>query len=215
MKKTLNGTWLFKQIDKNEWKNAEVPGCNFLDLMNNHDIADPFIGLNENDVKWVGEKNFEYKRSFEISENDLKFDDILLNCKMLDTICEVFINGRLLFKGDNCFVGYSYSVKDFIKAGENEIRIVFYSPVNYVKDKYKQCPSPMNSNGQNGIVHLRKPQCHFGWDWGPVLPCSGITKDIELEFVDGGRIDYLKDVNKLHDNTAIIKASSDITHYDN
>lgn len=215
MKKTLNGAWLFKQTDKSEWKSAAVPGCNFLDLMYHNDIPDPFIGLNEAEVKWVGEKDFEYKRNFEISADDLKCNDILLNCKMLDTICEVFINGRLLFKGDNCFVGYSCSVKDFVKAGENEIHIVFYSPVNYVKDKYKKCPAPMNSNGQNGIVHIRKPQCHFGWDWGPVLPCSGITKDIELEFVDGGRIDYLKTEQGLKDNTAVIKASAEITNYDN
>lgn len=215
MKKTLCGKWLFKQTDKSEWKEAAVPGCNFLDLMNNQDIADPFVGLNEADVKWVGEKDFEYKRSFVISESDLKYNDILLNCKMLDTICDVFINGRFLFKGDNCFVGYSYSVKDFVSAGENEIRIVFYSPVNYVKNKYKQCPTPMNSNGQNGIVHIRKPQCHFGWDWGPVLPCSGITKNIELEFVDGGRIDYLKAEQSLKDNTAVVSVCADVTAYDN
>lgn len=213
MKKTLNGKWLFKQTDKKDWKDAVVPGCNFLDLMNHNDISDPFIGLNEAEVEWVGEKDFEYKRAFDISEDELKSDDILLNCKMLDTICDVYINGRLLFKGNNCFVAYSYSVKDFVKIGENEIHIVFYSPVRYVSEKYKGCPTPVNSNGQNGIVHIRKPQSHFGWDWGPVLPCSGITKDIELEFVQGGRIDYLKIEQNLENSKAIITASVDITEY--
>lgn len=214
MKKTLNGKWLFKQTDKSEWRGAEVPGCNFLDLMHHNEISDPFIGLNEADVKWVGEKDFEYKKAFEISEDELKYDDILLNCKMLDTICDVYINGSLLFKGDNCFVDYSHSIKNFVKTGENEIHIVFYSPVHYVSEKYKECPTPVNSNGQNGIVHIRKPQSHFGWDWGPVLPCSGITKNIELEFVDGGRIDYLKAEQRMSDNTAVITASADISQYD-
>lgn len=214
MKKTLNGKWLFKQTDKSEWKDAVVPGCNFLDLMNNNDIQDPFVGLNEADVKWVGEQDFEYKRTFDISEDELKSDDILLNCKMLDTICDVYINGRLFFKGNNCFVAYSHSVKDFVKAGENEIHIIFYSPVHYVSEKYKECPTPVNSNGQNGIVHIRKPQSHFGWDWGPVLPCSGITKDIELEFVYGGRIDYLKVEQSLENSKAVITASADITEHD-
>lgn len=214
MIKTLNGEWLFRQADKNEWKNASVPGCNFLDLMNNGDIADPFIGLNEADVKWVGEKDWEYKKSFEIHADDLKYNDILLNCKMLDTICDVYINGNLLFCADNCFIGYSKSVKDYIKTGENEIKIIFHSPVNFVNKKYKECPTPLNSNGQNGIVHIRKPQCHFGWDWGPVLPCSGITKDIELEFVNGGRINYLKAEQNVIENTAAIKVRADITDYD-
>lgn len=214
MIRTLNGQWLFKQTDGSEWKKASVPGCNFLDLMNSNEIPDPFIGLNEAAVKWVGEKDFEYKKSFDLSENDLKYNDILLNCEMLDTICDVFINGRLLFKGDNCFKAYSVSVKDFVKIGENEIRIVFCSPVNYVNEKYKECPSPLNSNGQNGIVHIRKPQCHFGWDWGPVLPLCGITKDIALEFVDGGRIHYLKAEQKLSGSTAILTAQAEITEYD-
>ena len=66
----------------------------------------------------------------------------------------------------------SVSYTHLLDKGENEIRILFRSPVNYVKEKYKSCPTPINSNGQNGIVHIRKPQCHFGWDWGPVLPVS-------------------------------------------
>lgn len=213
MKKTLNGEWLFKQADKNEWKKATVPGCNFLDLMENNAISDPFVGLNEADVKWVGEKDWEYKRKFQISQKDLQYSDVLLNCKMLDTICDVFINGRLLFKGENCFTSYSYSIRDFIQVGENEIHIIFYSPVNYVSQKYRECPTPVNSNGQNGIVHIRKPQSHFGWDWGPVLPCSGITKDIELEFVDNGRIDYLS-VTQSHGDKVTVGVNADITSYD-
>ncbi len=214
MKKTLNGNWIFKQTDKSEWKDAVVPGCNFLDLMNNNDIPDPFIGLNESEVAWVGEKDWEYKKFFEISNDDLKYNDILLNCKMLDTICDVFINGKLLFSGNNCFKAYSYSVKDFVKIGENEIRIVFYSPVNYVNKKYKESPTPVNSNGQNGIVHIRKPQCHFGWDWGPVLPCSGITKDIELEFVEGGKIDYLAVTQEVKKDAAVIRIAVENKEYE-
>lgn len=213
MVKTLNGDWLFRQAGKGEWKSASVPGCNFLDLMKNGDIDDPFTGLNESKVKWVGETDWEYKRSFTVCENELDCDDIILNCKMLDTICEVRINGWLLFEGRNCFCAYSKSVKDHLKTGENEIHILFHSPVNYVSEKYKKCPTPINSNGQNGIVHIRKPQCHFGWDWGPVLPCSGITKDIELQFVNGGKIDYLKVEQAMTDGTAVITADAEIIGY--
>lgn len=159
--------------------------------MANGDIPDPFIGLNEKDVYWVGETNWEYKKTFEITEEKLNCDDILLTCEMLDTICDVFVNNMLAFSARNCFKAYSVSIKERLVKGENEIRILFRSPVNYVKEKYKSCPTPVNSNGQNGIVHIRKPQCHFGWDWGPVLPCSGITKEISLEFVSGAKIEYL------------------------
>ena len=209
MKKSLNGKWYFKEVGTQYWYDAIVPGCNFLDLMSNGKIPDPFIGLNEAKVTWVGEKDWEYKKTFIIKEKALNYNDILLNCKMLDTICDVLINDKLLFKGNNCFKSYSYSIKDFVEIGENELRIIFHSPVNYVSKKYEQIPAPINSNGQNGIVHIRKPQCHFGWDWGPVLPCSGITRDIELEFVEDGRINYLS-VTQNHSDTSTIRVNADL-----
>lgn len=212
MKKTLNGSWQFRR-QGGEWKTATVPGCNFLDLIANSDIPDPFVGLNESKVGFVGESNWEYRRSFELTEEEFECDEVLLNCKMLDTICDVRLNGRLLFSGDNCFVGYSVPARELLTAGKNEIEIVFYSPVNYVKEKYSKCLTPRNSNGQNGIVHIRKPQCHFGWDWGPVLPCCGITKDIELEFVKSARIDYLGVCQSVVDSNGVIEASAQIAAY--
>lgn len=214
MKKTLNGKWQFRKVGDKLYKEATVPGCNYLDLMANGDIPDPFIGLNEKDVYWVGETNWEYKKTFEITEEELNCDDILLTCEMLDTICDVFVNNMLAFSARNCFKAYSVSIKERLDKGENEIRILFRSPVNYVKEKYKSCPTPVNSNGQNGIVHIRKPQCHFGWDWGPVLPCSGITKEISLEFVNGAKIEYLFASQALNaDGTAVISVRADIKAY--
>lgn len=214
MKKTLNGKWQFRKVGDKLYKEATVPGCNYLDLMANGDIPDPFIGLNEKDVYWVGETNWEYKKTFEITEEELNCDDILLTCEMLDTICDVFVNNMLAFSARNCFKAYSVSIKERLVKGENEIRILFRSPVNYVKEKYKSCPTPVNSNGQNGIVHIRKPQCHFGWDWGPVLPCSGITKEISLEFVNGAKIEYLFASQALNDDgTAVISVRADIKAY--
>ncbi len=186
---SLNGLWLFKQSDKNEWMNATVPGCNFTDLMDNSVIDDPFIGLNENDVQWVDKTDFEYKRTFDITKDELASNQILLVAKQLDTVCDVMINGKKVFSENNCFLEHKCDIKKYLNTGENEISVYFYSPVNYVKQEYSNCATPMNSNGQNGIVHIRKPQCHFGWDWGPNLALSGITDDIYLKFVNEAVID--------------------------
>lgn len=214
MKKSLNGNWLFSELGKNNFKDAIVPGCNFLDLMNNGDIPDPFYSTNEKKVSWVSKCDWEYKKSFIITENELLADSIILNCKMLDTVCDVFVNNTLVSSCKNCFIGYAFEVKDRLVNGENEIRIVFYSPVKYVENKYKNCITPINSNGQNGIVHIRKPQCHFGWDWGPVLPLCGISGDIYLDFVNKAKINDLN-VTQSHDNGVKINAAADITCYDN
>lgn len=175
MIKSLNGKWGFHRVGDSVWSSATVPGCNFLDLMDNNVIPDPFIGLNEKEVQWVGDEDWEYKKSFVLTEQELDCDDVFLSCKMLDTICDVYINNDYAFSGDNCFVGYNIPIKKYLKAGENEIRILFRSPVNYVKEKYKECITPQNANGLNGIVHIRKPQCHFGWD----CTCSALFRHHE------------------------------------
>ncbi len=213
MKKSLNGDWLFKQSDKQDWLPAVVPGCNFLDLMANGLIKDPFIGLNEQDCDWVGKTDFEYKKTFCLSDAELECDEIRLCAKALDTVCDVRVNGKLAFSENNCFVEHKYDVKSLLKSGENEISVYFHSPVNYVKQMYKQCSTPVNSNGQNGIVHIRKPQCHFGWDWGPVLPLSGITDDIYLEIVSGAIVDLLNVNSDYVDEKGIVSVSVDYTSY--
>ncbi|MCM1115852.1 MAG: hypothetical protein NC397_10205 [Clostridium sp.] len=213
MKKSLNGRWEFQRAGSGTWKSAIVPGCNFLDLMRNGDIDDPFVALNEKKMQWIGEVDWVYKRHFYINTREYYSDDVLIHCKMLDTLCDVYINNRRVFSGNNCFVLYCHTIKKFLHIGENEIKIYFHSPVKYVREMYKKCPTPINSNGQNGIVHIRKPQYHFGWDWGPVLVPSGITGDIELEFVKAGRIRDLQIKQTLGNDGARIKANLSVKEH--
>ena len=89
MKKILNGKWKFRNNIENKWRDALVPGCNFLDLMDNGIIEDPFIGLNEEKAEWVGKTDWEYKRVISLSEDELEYNSILLTCEMLDTLCDI------------------------------------------------------------------------------------------------------------------------------
>ncbi len=176
----LNGTWQFRALSKGEWQTATVPGCNYLDLLKLGQIPDPFIGTNEKDVLWVAQTDWEYKKTFEVSEAFLACDRILLDCKMLDTICEIYCNDVCVGKGENAHLRYRFDIKQHLKCGENELRIVFRSPISFVAENQSREKCPRNNNGMDGIPHIRKPQCHFGWDWGPVLPPSGISGDIGL-----------------------------------
>lgn len=209
-RKILTGRWKFRQVGEEAWMIGYVPGCNYLDLMRNKTISDPLKGLNENDVQWVADKDWEYERNFYLKDEDFECDRIYLSCKMLDTLCDIYINERLSGKSDNCFLEYREDVKEYLCVGENRIRFVFHSPVKYVKEKYKKCPAPVNSNGLNGIVHIRKPQCHFGWDWGPCLPVSGISGNICLEFAETAEINGI-DVEQRHsDNRVDLHIDADI-----
>ncbi len=206
MIKTLNGKWKFRSADNDAFYPATVPGCNFTDLMAEGLISDPFDGLNERDCAFVGEKDWVYERDFTVTKDELSADGIMLCFDMLDTICDLFLNGALIGKGENCHLKYTFDVKDILREGENTLKVHFRSPVKYVEEIYKKEGAPMNSNGQNGIVHIRKPQCHFGWDWGPVLPISGITKDVYLDFITAAEISKME-ISQVHsENKVKIKA---------
>ena len=210
MKFSLNGEWKFRQVENAEWYNATVPGCNYLDLIANDLIKDPFYGTNEKDLYWVSEKDWEYTKTFELQDDILKAEKINLVCKCLDTICDIFVNGNLIGKAENHHLCYKFDIKEYATA-KNEIKIRFYSPVKYVLDKQKVETTPANCNGLNGIPHIRKPQCHFGWDWGPVLTPSGISDDIYVEGLNIAQISNVL-INQNHSEDSVkltINVSSD------
>ena len=63
---SLNGAWSFREAEKGAWKAAEVPGCNYLDLLRLKEIPDPFDGTNEKDVYWVAQTDWEYQKEFDV-----------------------------------------------------------------------------------------------------------------------------------------------------
>lgn len=64
MKISLNGEWMFRQSGTQVWEKAVVPGCNYLDLLRNGKILDPFLGVNEKETYWEAKKDWEYKRGY-------------------------------------------------------------------------------------------------------------------------------------------------------
>ena len=214
MKISLNGSWKFRDVSDNKWLNATVPGCNYLDLMNEGVLADPFIGMNEKDSYYVAEKDWEYTKTVELTAEDLDHQEVYLKCDMLDTLCDVYVNDTKIAYTENCHIRYAFEVKKYLKAGENTFRFYFYSPVNYVTDIAKKKVVPPNANGQNGVCFVRKPQCHYGWDWGPVLPPSGISGDIYLEGIDTAEVKEIIAVQKHYDNKVDIDVKTVIRKID-
>ena len=203
MKFSLCGKWQFAFCGDKKTYDATVPGCNYLDLMANGVIEDPFYGTNEKDCYFVAEKDCVYSRTFFADEQLLSCDEVNLVAKTLDTSCEIYINGEFVKKCENCFIAYTIDVKKFLKLEENEIKIIFFSPVNTVKEKCKGKAVPPNANGQNGVAYLRKPSYHFGWDWGPVLPPSGITDEIYIEGRNKAKITALEIAQKHNENGSV------------
>lgn len=108
---------------------------------------------------------------------------------MLDTICNIYINGQTVGNGKNAHIKYIFDIKNVLKPGDNEIKIIFFSPVDYALEQKRLKDDEQPKGDREGIAHTRKPQCHFGWDWGPNLPPSGINRNIEIKAYNIAKID--------------------------
>ncbi len=176
----LHGTWQFRKVGDADWLPATVPGGVHTDLLALGHIPDPFVRDNENSVQWVAEHDWEYRRLFTVAPPLFEEQKIFLVCDGLDTLAEVWLNGQLLGETANMFRRYSWPVETFLRPGENELHIVFHSPLAFIRAR--QAEQPLRGGGDiAGGPHLRKAPYQWGWDWGPKLPTIGIWKDIRLE----------------------------------
>ena len=200
-KLSLNGKWKMTLLSAKKSYTANVPCCDYSAMLDEQAIPDPFYATNEKDCLFISESDKIFERSFTVEKSVLEKKNIILSCKMLDTICDVYINDTLVGSGSNAYVGYEFDVKAALKEGENSVKIEFKSPVEYVTQKQKEKPLPRNANGINGVPYIRKPACHFGWDWGINLPFSGIMGDIDLLFYNDEITDF--NVVQTHENGVV------------
>jgi beta-mannosidase len=197
----LNGQWTATGGDAEiVIPDATVPGGIFSDLMKNNDITDIFYGYGDSNYSWVGLSDWTYASEFEVDDSLLAHNVIYLVCEGLDTFATIYINDVEVGSSQNMFVRYEFDVKDQLKVGTNSIEVKFISAVNKAKalaedpsNEYvvpPECPD----DAYHGICHanrIRKMQASFSWDWGPAFASVGIWKDIYLEGLKNGVIDYV------------------------
>ncbi|MDR0751491.1 MAG: hypothetical protein LBF12_02715 [Christensenellaceae bacterium] len=192
---------------------TNLPSCNYLDLLKDKYIGDPFFGENEQKVLWVSELDWNYEKTFEISSEDLQSKIIRLHFDSIDTIADIYLNNSPLAQVKNVHIPYDFDVKELLHIGVNTIKVSLTSPVNYVKNTYKNIKFPPNIAGINRFSTIRKAAYQFGWDWGPVLPCSGFNGGVTILFASGDLIDNLRVEQSICENYAKLNISLDIERY--
>ncbi len=209
VKLDLGGSWKVTREGTSEAISATVPGCIHTDLLAAKKIPDPFFRDNEKKVQWIGEANWVYRRSFDVPEELLKREHILLRCEGLDTLATIRLNGHEVAKTDNMFRTYEFEVKKLLKAGANEIEVRFTSvlPVIRAKEKERKLPT-WNYPGSS---YVRKEPCNFGWDWGPTLITCGIWRPISLVAFDRARITDVA-ITQDHSQKGKVKIKVDVEY---
>lgn len=174
---SLNGNWEFKQMGQSHWLPAQVPGCVHLDLLRNKKIPDPFFRDNETKLFWISEKKWEYQKVFYLPSNWQIGQTKRIVFEGIDTYAGIYLNGEFLGEADNMFRSWEFKTNR-LKAGRNIIRVVFQSPVQ-VSDSLARNAS-IRRPCENNRHYSRKAQYHFGWDWAPRLPTSGIWRSVYI-----------------------------------
>ncbi|KAI0097884.1 beta-mannosidase [Nemania sp. FL0031] len=196
----IDKQWEFKQADKDDdtyLPVAQFPTNVHLDLLAHKIIPDPYMGKNELDVQWVGEKVWVYRTKF--TSPDTTGPKAVIAFDGLDTFATVLLNGKTILETENMFLPERVEITDVLaKAGEeNELVITFDSA--YLRGWKLVEKHPNHKwgcwNGDSSRLAVRKTQYHWGWDWGPTLLSCGPWRPINLEIYESRLSDLWCDID--------------------
>ena len=195
----LGGSWTLSGNDaasKPIRCEAQVPGDVHSALFASGLMPDPYFGCNERDVQWVGKGDWTFERKFSVDASVLEHSGVVLRLEDCDTFADAYLNGVKVGSAHDRFRRWDFDAKGALKAGENEIRLVFASSWRRGDELAAKAgrPYPMSNSElawfNNGAL-IRKPACHRGWDWGLAQLTTGPCGKVSLVASDGDRIDYV------------------------
>jgi beta-mannosidase len=178
----LDAGWRFRQVGTEVWRRATVPGTVQTDLLADSLIPDPFYRDDEAKLQWIGLRDWEYARSFEVPTRMLRQEHLLLVFHGLDTYADVRLNGRPVLRADNMFRTWTVDVTGRLRAGENRLDVRFRSPIPIEDSSAAAFPYklPAGNDPHATRIFTRKAGYHYGWDWGPRFVTEGIWRPVRL-----------------------------------
>lgn len=212
----ISDAWQFRKAGSTKWYAATVPGTVHTDLLNSKQIKDPFYRTNEKQQQWIDKEDWEYKTKFNADQGLLNKTNISLLFEGLDTYADVYLNDSLIVSADNMFRTWDVDIKQYLKKGENSLRVYFHSPIRKGLKLLEANGYPLpasNDQSENGgtgdkkvSIFTRKAGYHYGWDWGPRFVTSGIWRPVSLIAYNYGKLD-----NVFVRQNKVTKKNADLT----
>ncbi len=232
----LPGQWQFRiatadadaHPEFKQWRTATVPGHVHTDLLQHGLIPDPYVGMAEAGLQWIGKVGWEYQLVFDVDATTLRRQHQGLRFEGLDTFAEVTLNGEPLLTTNNAFRHYEAQVVGKLRAQNNHLLVRFSSPIQELLPQVQSMPiklagnypSPYGDEPKDAMTgnFVRKPGYHYGWDWGPRYVTAGIWRPVKLIAFDEARIEGVQ-VNQISVNAdqanlvvhADVRASQSLT----
>ncbi|MGN1105165.1 MAG: glycosyl hydrolase 2 galactose-binding domain-containing protein, partial [Huintestinicola sp.] len=188
---SLNGQWTLSDINSPDKLciPANVPGSLYSAMLREGLMEDPYYRENEYISTDISDRDIAFERSFDVDEEIMASDRVLLKFYGIDTLAEIVLNGNVIGTAENMHREYVFDVTDVIFPVGNVLRVNIFSPLKFIREKNEKEPLWGVASTIAGYPHIRKAHYMFGWDWGPKLPDMGIWRDVELIGVRGGVID--------------------------
>lgn len=213
-KLSLDGIWQMSETS-GEYRNisARLPGDNYSALIAAGICPDPYWSDNEKIIQHFRFKNWSFERKFVLPDDFMKSSFIILELAMVDTFCNISVNGHPVCFCDNCYAKYTPEIKRFLHAGENSLHLDFLAVDGQAEKiagergrKFRQCGYCKIPN----LNQVRKPICSGGWDWGISLAANGVYDPIILRGINNSYIRDLYTVQKHQENRVSLTAVAEI-----
>ncbi len=203
--------WLM-DYEEHKGLSCTVPCTMYGTLLEHGLIEDPYYRMNETLYTAYSEKDCTFHTTFAVDSETLAKEHLYLNFYGLDTLCDIYLNGRKLAYTSDMHRLYSFDVKSKLNAGENSLRLAFKSPTVYANEMNNKCFLWINPDTLPGAAHLRKSICMFGWDWAPKLPDMGIFRKVELDAYDVDKLDDVFVQQKHRDGKVTLTVTAETKH---
>ncbi|MCQ2432789.1 MAG: hypothetical protein MJ175_09330, partial [Clostridia bacterium] len=153
-----------------------VPGNFERDLERAGLIPDPYYSLNVLKMQDLENLHLWYTTTF--TYHGQADENTFIRFEGIDTVAEIYLNGRLKMTVSNMFLTYDIPADDLID-GENDL-VVHIIPAVIAAREFD---IPVSSNAQlynYESLYIRKAASMYGWDIMPRIVSGGIWKPVSL-----------------------------------
>jgi beta-mannosidase len=140
-------------------------------------ISGYYYGKNLDEERWIDNCDWIYHKRFYVPENSQK-GQTFIQFDGIDTLAEIWLNGKLLGISDNMFRCLRFDTEDLLRFGKTNILVVrIRSPVKSTSEKDRSGLYPADDTTR---LLLRKSQMNHGWDFCGHCLSVGIWRSVSM-----------------------------------
>lgn len=187
---------------------AAVPGNFELDMQKAGLLPDPYYADNIIAHRELEDMHLWYFASFDLREE--KGMDAFLEFGGIDTVSEIYIDGKLLGETENMLIPHTFSLAG-IPAGSHEV-VVHITPSLHAARRTPVPATALTQEYNGDSLVLRKAPYMYGWDIMPRCVSGGLWKEVKVIYRPKTRIEeYYLTVHALYRDWAELRLATRIT----